>query len=1292
MPNGQSENITTERWVGPLERERIDNLRQPEAVAATLEPPEYPLAEPPIKPFEPLPAPKEPQFTDVQQQVLRRVGIGDPLEGLTFLDTMFKTFAAAVTAPFREGAVPETEPSVEAALFSWLPGGEGYERYEAAELPQIKTGRYYPEALGGEEITLGVKGAVELLPWLFVGGGGARGVKLFKEADKIAVKQAKGKAITGAEQKILAEAVAEEAKISASMRAKAPLARMPSIQELIDANFAPNRMAVLGTKFTKAPGIVGSLARRLLPMQVAKTNAERATIAWAEQRGIAPSLAKIEMDIVYAKDVPFRLDAAGLAKNIKPKDPRYKPHIGAIHEFPDRYILTQAQRAEIDLMDSILQKQLAREIEAGVKVFPTPLKPGQRYFPRFVKELVDLETQAVTEIKRGVTTRPGVLPSSFRERYYQEILEGITAGKRYTTDIRAAVEMRLAAGNKAISDRMLADYLSPLGRLPKDIISLKLAAGKAEIISKRTALKQISELIEHINAGAKIEWYRWLGIKKQYPTQYAELRATSKANQPVSTELKKFIVAGKKNLTQTSKDILANYRKEMKRARKPVLGKEGAINHAGLQGRLFPIDISEPTNALITKEISSSQVLNQINKVNAVARMGQTAIDTGFTLIQGLLTLANAPKAWGSAFAQTMKTLVNPKYTVKWNTIPEHAAARRVIATHGGAPFGGTEFTEAARAGGWFEKIPGVGKVFVRFGRAFEDYIDTARTLILEAKIPHYTRKLGRELTDKELTDLVVTSDHMVGISSLQRLGIANVDRQWLNTLLYAPRYYSAYVSFLGRAFQGGIGGDMARKALVKFSVAVPTFMTAIAYSLGQEYRVLPTKERPIPIMFDPRTGEFLTVEIAGTHMGLGGVWIAGFRLLGSLVRTAQDDPTDFLSLDPHENPILRYFYGRGSPVVTGAIDIFTGRNYLGERLDTPSDYLKEVVDKTFPFWVAGAITDVPKAGWEKGLAEWWGLRAWMVQYREMARQHAEDHIKDLPNETIMAWQREKGIGKLTYDDLTNEQRGWLLLNYEDFREAEEKRLAEKLEKGTDFEVADIKAREMLDTAYNADLAENAEAVIAGQISVWDYQQRARDLRRANWGTGYQTYRQAMRLYLDESRWEDLERWIEENQKPEDKAYDKYREVRDEVPNIQTEESWKAWRESVNSYLSGLNAETRQYIERRSEYWINNLPLPARQIQRLILDSTPALDAYYEVPSGKARTDYRELNADTDARLFLLGRVSRLQSLLAYNLASQLAIKYGLEAQILKPTGLESIPSGAIAPGHTSPLERERIK
>ena len=957
------------------------------------------------------------------------------------------------------------------------------------------------------------------------------------------------------------------AEVSGGIAARNP-EQLPQIGEIIVANYEKNVAAAIGSKVGKIP-IVGKWLQGFNPMLSAKNAEERAVIAHMQLQDIAGSNAAIRMTPVWATKSPFTFEKAVSptwrelriktgqlnVTNVTAKNPKYPLDINAIAEFPDRYYLSAAQRQELNFLDDLLVRQRMWEKMAGVKVVDIILKPGQRYFPRFVASVEGVANEVRQGIKKGV----GAKQAFQRGRWYEEVRDGIIAGKTYGTDIRAAVESRLIAGNKAISDKFLADFL------------------------KRPNFKS-------------------------------------------------FIAEAKQT---------------------PALGKQGTIQMAGLEGRIFPIDVAQNVNRMIEKEITSSEILRQLAKANAVARMGQTAIDTGYTLIQGLLLLSNNPAAWGKAFYTSMRTLIDPRYASRWaagrqNTLLE-------MANRGAAPFMSSEFTEAARAGGILGRTPAVGRLFKRFGAAFEIYLDTSRTLLYESLAYKATTPIQK-------TALVNFVDNMVGIASSQRLGVSAVRRQWETNLLYAPRYFRAFVGLTADAFQGGMRGKLAREALIKFNIAIPTFMSAVALSLGQEERIIPTKEKPIPPMFDPRTGEFMTVEIAGTHMGLGGVWVAAWRLMGALVRTAQDSPEDFISIDPHENPGLRYWYGRSSPVAGAAIDIVTGSNYLGERLDTPMDYLNEVIDKTFPFWAAGQVTDVPKGGWQKGLAEWWGLRAWMVQYNEQARRMAEELIPNIPPDMIMPEQQEMIAtgAKLTYDDLNNGQRAWLLEQYTEYREAQERAWEQRDKKGTDFEVFDAKIVEMLTDVYHADLRDYAEDVAVGEAEILDYIYQAEDLRRVRYGQF--EYRGAYQLLADPKEWEKQQRWLEENRKPEDTAYEAYMELRGDLPKKAklTEADWDAWEAKLDVYLAALPEGYTDYIETRRQQRFDNLPESAKKLEQVIDKCEQGLDPYYDVPSGSPRYDFRRANVELDAHLFVLGRVSQVMTYSATVVVNQLRQEAGL--------------------------------
>lgn len=1024
----------------------------------------------------------------------------------------------------------------------------------------------------------------------------------------------------------------------------------PGISEMVAAQHDSSKVSALISKLK-----VGALN----PMSKAKTDPEKAAIAWRTLHDdMSPSFASLDMDGVLIRSQPFKVSGEGLVGNISRKTGTGKVYIQEVLEFPDRFVLSETQRAEVDAIEAILMGQFEKETAAGVAVKATKLKPGQRYFPRFVKEIRDLETQALQEIKKAGGRRPGVKPGSFRDRYYQEVLDGIKAGKVYTNDYRAALEMRLTAGNKAIADKMWTDYLAPLGKTPSEKVAPKILTAAKEAQAQSKGITRFIEVANRALRGEKIPTATLKAQENKFPELGAELRNALGDKTKLRTVLNKA-----KQLAPSLKEASAKAKGArtvaMRKARTPILGKEGSINLAGLNGKIFPIEISEPSNAMIRASTESSRVLEQMARVNALARMGQTAVDQGFMMLQVQMTLFDNPRAWARAFVNTFKTLKNPANTRRW--FAGHRNTRDFITQSGGAPFTGTEFTEATRTGGLLSKPSKILKIPQRFAQAFDDAINTARIMQTESKKAIQELKLGHEIkpASREATELVTTVDNMVGLSSLTRLGVSRFTEQIMRNVLYAPRYYGAFVNLVVSAFKGGVAGDIARQALAKYTIGTASFMTALAYATGQGDKVTSGK------IFNPTKSDFMTVEIGGVHVGLGGPYIAAARLLSGMITAAEDDPSKFASTDPHDNPILRYGYGRSSPVAGAVIDYATGENYLGQTLRTPMDYLEEFITKTFPFWASDVLADTiregefPKGGWQKGLAEWWGLRSWLVTYREKAKEYANEQIKNIPEDMVMDWQ--KGID-LTYDDLNNEQRAWLLEQYADYKELKDKADEESLRFESDYGYAKELATEELETAYQSDLRDLANYVLSGETSIPDYIDQSSYLRDARYD-GTVILGMIEQKMPDEDT-ESLEKWLEENQKPEDKAYEEYGELRANPPKKAGVPDWDAWKENLNEYFESQTPEVQDYILRRRDDWIKSLPEEAQKIERLIFDmeNHSLMETYYNIPKEESgqRTSFRESYPEFDAALFILGRVSGLRTDAAFSIVLNYSNQYGV--------------------------------
>jgi len=1183
--------------------------------------------------------------------------------------------AAGATAPFRPEAV-RPAASLEEAFF----GGAILEPYKEWEEPTFfKVGEYEVKP---------TKGIAEIIATvlLFPGGGGGATVKasqFWTKVLKINAKRLAGKTLKPAEHRILGRAIDIEAAWSRQITeqsTKRLLGQMPTVEEIIAANYRPTFARTLATKMRidKIPGVRGTAPATFtgFPGESAiVTNTRRGAYAWGQMMEMAESGASTAVDAhLRSLGRVFTVNrATGLVSNVKPKIAGASLNIHSIATYPDRYILTAVQRTKIDVAHRMMDESLSMFKKLGGNVRELTFEDGGLYFPRFFRDIGEYR-----KVSTAIKKRIGAKQTWQKQRWYEDIEDGIAAGKPYLYDFDEAVETLLHSRYKAIADLQVANYLKLpkfKGLLPRERIAQHINEEARKTAYDYAGARHFQKVLNRAIRGEALPEVTIQAQIRRFPNLGAELR-TALGNKPALRTLLKRVKVLTEQLREPYWKARAIRVRAMERARMPIVGREGTINQAVLQGRIYPIEVSEAANQIFASELESNRILNAINwAINAPARMGNTAIDTGFGVIQGQLMLFNRPDLWGRAMTRGIGSFGVPQ--LRANLIKRELETVTEMWRHGAAAFGRSEFTQAGRRGGLLAKIPVVGRIFTRAGGMFETFLDTSRIILYKAKKLQFMARYGRPLTDAELTDLVKVIDHTVGVSSMRALGVSGIRQSVEQLALYAPRFFRAFVSMLIDCFQGGIRGTVAREVMAKWLIGMPIFMSALAMALGQKERITPTKENPLPIMFDPRTGQFMAVEIAGIHMGWGGPYIALFRLFASMARAAQDDPKAFISIDPHENPILRYGYGRASPVAGATIDIATGRNFLGERLDTPQKYLFEVIDKTFPFWAAGAITDVPESGWPKGVAEWWGLRAWMVQYWEEARRMAENLIPQIPAEMVMPEQQNKITQgqPLTYDDLNNEQRAWLLEQYDDYREMQERAWEQRVEQyGTDYVVAEQKARDMLDAAYAYDLYNISTNTIIGAATLENYMEQSEYLRRIRFGQFQMA--EAIKQFIEPEEVAAYEKWRAENQKPEDKAYEDYMQLRANVPKPSGVPDWDKWELQLDNFLKKQTPEVRAYIQRRLDDWISSLPENAQTIERMLFALEDNIDPYYDIrgaamvtnlATGKPmalseserRIRFREEHPDIDASLVIL-RGLKPRTEVAAVLAAYLLELYGV--------------------------------
>jgi len=168
---------------------------------------------------------------------------------------------------------------------------------------------------------------------------------------------------------------------------------------------------------------------------------------------------------------------------------------------------------------------------------------------------------------------------------------------------------------------------------------------------------------------------------------------------------------------------------------------------------------------------------------------------------------------------------------------------------------------------------------------------------------------------------------------------------------------------------------------------------------------------------------------------------VAMLRLLGNIYRTATEDPKGFIKLDSRDNPLVRFMRSRVAPITGASWDIVTGKTFIGEPLDTPTDWAENVLaDRLLPFWLSGYISDYPKPGWAQVPGELMGMRTWPVQLWERRDELRERLAQADYGKPWYSTKTEMGINDLQKRELENK--------YEDLRTATNAARAQRLERG----------------------------------------------------------------------------------------------------------------------------------------------------------------------------------------------------------------------------------------------------
>ena len=438
-----------------------------------------------------------------------------------------------------------------------------------------------------------------------------------------------------------------------------------------------------------------------------------------------------------------------------------------------------------------------------------------------------------------------------------------------------------------------------------------------------------------------------------------------------------------------AKDAVAKRGRAGERAQTPGFD-EARVEGPAFQGKIFTGPganefRNELTQLMARPEVNSA--LKAIEKVNAVQRIFALAGDASLFGIQLIADTFRHPFVFGRSvgtFAtQFTRSLFNASAARQFRASMIQQNADMLHRMPGIIVGGTTEFTQALGRGGLLSSDNLFGKIagapLRPFQQAFETTMDAAGIHLGNA-MEHLAAGDPQRL--RVVEDYI---NNMRGLTSSARLGVSPNQQLVESALLLAPRYRRAVAALHASVLQGGLRGELARKAYLSLITGVATTYAGLTIALGVRQGKSPEQiKEELRQGLDPSSSRFLLWRMGGQLVGPGSKFTSDARLVGKLITR----PTDFTDFSEwNDNPGLQWVRSQLAAVPSTAWDLISGERYLGDPfvidpLNRPKETMKtigrEFGENLLPIWLQSALFEggTPRERAIRGAADFGGARS----------------------------------------------------------------------------------------------------------------------------------------------------------------------------------------------------------------------------------------------------------------------------------------------------------------------------
>jgi len=434
-------------------------------------------------------------------------------------------------------------------------------------------------------------------------------------------------------------------------------------------------------------------------------------------------------------------------------------------------------------------------------------------------------------------------------------------------------------------------------------------------------------------------------------------------------------------------------------------------------------------------------------------------------------------------------------------------------------------------AGGYLSKIPG----FSKFTES-TFMIVTRQTYNLYRKTWRSLVKGGMSELDAKVSAITVATQ-VFPLMSPEKLGQSKARHTLLRALPTSYSFIRKPAELYGNAVKGlakaFTGKNPRTEELLALKIIFTMAATAMVVSaLSQADRARRRGEDINKAILDainpdPSNGKFLSIFIGSVRIPIGGPYRALFRAIYPKKLEGIPVALPFAGLP-------QYMWNRMNPFIRTQLDLLQNKDYYGQSI--LKGELPEKILRTLAYEFEGALP----------LTAGSILEAYRTQMttEEMITQAVGQFAG--VNVITTKWYdvqslREKYAKSdygLTYDELNGAQRDDLMRNHPDLKSLYDEAKDELLIRGADLPRVIAVMTDLAVQKRDTDLNKSAQALLDGTITKYQYD-KDRSRIRAYYSGSRNTIWQTQTL-LDPVQTKQIEDYLNESAKPEDKALDDY--------------------------------------------------------------------------------------------------------------------------------------------------------